>query len=40
MYRSRTEIQLLRMEDALDGLDVLPGFCVTVAEIFARSTRD
>ncbi|MGH7571153.1 MAG: Uma2 family endonuclease [Gemmatimonadota bacterium] len=40
VYRSRTEIQLLREEDALDGVDVLPGFSVTVAEIFAHSTSE
>lgn len=39
VYRSRTEIQLLQGDDALDGYDVLPGFSVRVAEIFARPSR-
>lgn len=36
VYRSRHEIRLLREEDDLDGYDVLPGFTLPVAEIFAR----
>lgn len=36
-YRSRHEIRLLREDEALDGYDVLPGFSVKVAEIFARA---
>lgn len=39
VYRSRTEIQLLQEGDALDGYDVLPGFSLSVAEIFARPSR-
>ncbi len=37
-YRSRTEIRLLQGGDALDGYDVLPGFSVPVAELFARAS--
>lgn len=40
VYRSRTEIQMLRENEVLEGYDVLPGFSVKVAEIFARSTKD
>jgi Uma2 family endonuclease len=39
VYRSRNEIHLLQEDGALDGYDVLPGFSVPVAEIFARSSR-
>ena len=39
VYRSRNEIQLLQADDMLDGYDVLPGFSVPVAEIFARPSR-
>jgi len=38
-YRSRHEIRLLRERDAMDGHDVLPGFSLTVAELFAGSAR-
>ncbi|HYO45769.1 MAG TPA: Uma2 family endonuclease [Gemmatimonadota bacterium] len=38
VYHSRNEIRLLQEGDALDGYDVLPGFSVPVAELFARST--
>lgn len=38
VYRSRNEIRLLQDDDALDGYDVLPGFSVPVAEIFASSS--
>ena len=34
-YRSRNEIRLLEAGDALRGYDVLPGFSVTVADVFA-----
>ena len=37
VYRSRNEIRLLQEGDVLDGYDVLPGFSIPVAEIFARS---
>lgn len=40
VYRSRKEIRLLGEDDSLDGYDVLPGFSLPVAEIFAGSTRD
>lgn len=35
IYRSRDDIRLLTEEDTLDGGDVLPGFRVEVAELFA-----
>jgi Uma2 family endonuclease len=35
VYRSRDEIRLLTRADELDGGDVLPGFRVKVAELFA-----
>jgi Uma2 family endonuclease len=35
VYRSRSEIAVLTAVDTLDGGDVLPGFAVPVAEIFA-----
>ncbi|HEV2884850.1 MAG TPA: Uma2 family endonuclease [Pyrinomonadaceae bacterium] len=35
VYRSLTNIQILTEKDTLDGGDVLPGFRVAVAEIFA-----
>jgi Uma2 family endonuclease len=34
-YRSRTEVRRLTGSDTLDGLDVLPGFSLPVAELFA-----
>ncbi|MGH7588021.1 MAG: Uma2 family endonuclease [Gemmatimonadota bacterium] len=34
-YRSRHESRLLREDERLDGYDVLPGFSMTVAEVFA-----
>lgn len=34
-YRSRTEIRLLGPDDALDGGDVLPGFTLPLARLFA-----
>ena len=37
VYRSRSEVRLLRGDNTLDGYDVLPGFSLTVAEVFARS---
>ena len=39
VYRSRQEIRLLREDDALDGLDVLPGFSLRVTDVFAGSIR-
>ena len=35
VYRSRSDIAVLTVADTLDGGDVLPGFAVPVAEIFA-----
>ena len=35
VYRSRYDIRLLTVEDALDGADVLPELSIPVAEIFA-----
>ena len=34
-YRSRTDVRVLKSDDRLDGFDVLPGFRVPVAELFA-----
>jgi Uma2 family endonuclease len=34
-YRSRTEVHRLSGSDILDGLDVLPGFRLRVADLFA-----
>jgi len=34
-YRSRTDIQLLGPEEALHGVDVLPGFHLPLARLFA-----
>lgn len=39
VYRSRNEIRLLGEDDALEGYDVLPGFRLRIAEVFARSVR-
>lgn len=39
VYRSRKEIRLLGEDDTLEGYDVLPGFTLPVAEVFAGSTR-
>ena len=36
VYRSRDQMVLLRISDELSGDDILPGFEVPVAEIFAR----
>jgi Uma2 family endonuclease len=36
-YRSRNQIRLLQGDDELLGYDVLPGFSLTIAEIFTRS---
>jgi Uma2 family endonuclease len=36
-YRSRDRIRLVQGDDLLEGYDVLPGFSVSVAEVFARS---
>lgn len=33
-YHSRTEVQRLSAPDTLDGLDVLPGFRLPIAELF------
>ena len=35
VYHSRTEIVVLRESDELTGGEVVPGFAVPVAEIFA-----
>lgn len=35
VYRAADNVKLLSTEDALDGADVLPGFSVKVAELFA-----
>jgi len=35
VYRSRTQIEVLEASDTLSGGDILPGFQVSVAEIFA-----
>ena len=34
VYRSLEEVRLLNSDDTLDGGDVLPGFSVTVADLF------
>lgn len=36
VYRSFTEIEVLTENDALDGGDVVPGFQISIAEIFAE----
>jgi len=36
VYRSLTEIELLTENDTLDGGDVVPGFQISIAEIFAE----
>jgi Uma2 family endonuclease len=36
VYRSLTEIVVLTENDTLDGGDVVPGFQIPVAEIFAE----
>lgn len=36
VYRSRTDIEILTEKDTLDGGEVVPGFQVEVAEIFAE----
>ncbi len=36
VYRSRTQIEVLTASDTLGGGDVLPGFSLPVASIFAR----
>jgi Uma2 family endonuclease len=36
VYRTREDIRILMEGDVLDGEDVLPGFSVPVAELFAR----
>lgn len=36
VYRSRTDVQVLKDSDTLSGLDVLPGFTLSVAELFAE----
>jgi Uma2 family endonuclease len=38
-YRSRDEIRLLTTADELEGADVLPGFRLELAELFARPDR-
>ena len=34
VYRSREDIRILTLEDAIDGADVVPGFGLPVAELF------
>jgi Uma2 family endonuclease len=36
VYRSTTDIQVLTGNETLDGEDVLPGFQISIAEIFAE----
>jgi len=36
VYRSLTEIAILTDKDTLDGGDVVPGFRISIAEIFAE----
>ena len=36
VYRSRTKIVVLGLSDTLDGGEVLPGFSLALAEVFAR----
>lgn len=36
VYRSRTDVRVLKDPDTLSGLDVLPGFTLAVAELFAQ----
>jgi Uma2 family endonuclease len=35
VYRSRTDVTVLRYEDTLDGGDVLPGFSLPLSRLFA-----
>ncbi len=39
VYRSATDVVTLTEADVLDGGDVLPGFRLPVAELFAQATR-
>lgn len=39
VYRSLTEFDLLSEQDNLDGGDVLPGFTISLAEVFAELDR-
>ncbi len=39
VYRSRKDVQVLTMEDVLDGADVLPGFRLPLSELFDLQTR-
>lgn len=39
VYRSRSEIQLLKGDDTLEGFDVLLGFTLRVAGLFAAPAR-
>jgi Uma2 family endonuclease len=34
-YSSRTDVRVQKGEDTLDGFDVLPGFRLRVADVFA-----
>jgi Uma2 family endonuclease len=36
VYRPEGAVRMLRGSDDIDGGDVLPGFCLTVEELFAR----
>ena len=35
VYRSRTDVTVLRIQDTLDGADVLPGFSLPLSRLFA-----
>src|SRR5688572_6455978 len=35
VYRSRTDVTVLRIQDTLDGADVLPGFTLPLSRLFA-----
>ncbi len=37
VYRGQDEVHMLREGDHLHGFDVLPGFCISVAELFEGS---
>lgn len=39
VYRSLTELDLLSEQDNVDGGDVLPGFTISLAEVFAELDR-
>ena len=39
VYRSQKDVQVLTMDDALDGADVLPGFRLPLSRVFDLRTR-